>query len=217
MTRKGLETVFKRLLSQHGPQCWWPGESAFEVMVGAILTQNTAWINVERAIANLKRAKLLAAYEIVQCPHPRLAKLLRPSGYFNVKAERLRHFCAWYVSAGGYECLKYWSTSRLREALLTVRGIGAETADDIVLYGFHRPVFVIDAYTRRLFSRLGYVDGNESYEALRLAFERPLGKDVRLYNEYHALIVRHTKEVCQPKPRCDVCGLKDVCKAAQLT
>lgn len=203
--------VYEKLFSAYGPRRWWPGDSAFEIMVGAVLTQNTAWINVEKAIANLKRARMLSAKAIIETHPRRVAMLIRPSGYFNVKAKRLRALCRWVVAEGGLRRLARMSTEKLRHALLAVHGIGPETADDILLYAFERPVFVIDAYTRRVFARLGAIKGPEPYEALRQAFEVSLGEDVPLYNEYHALIVRHGKETCRKKPLCHSCCLATVC------
>ncbi|HEY5720277.1 MAG TPA: endonuclease, partial [Gammaproteobacteria bacterium] len=184
MPSRRLRAVYRRLLERYGPQHWWPAESPFEVMVGAVLTQNTAWSNVERAIANLRAADALSAERILALGPAELAARLRPSGYFNVKAARLRHFCSWYLEQGGRARLARWGTGRLRDALLGVHGIGAETADDILLYAFARPVFVIDAYTRRLCARLGLARGDEPYEVLRAAFEQALGPDVPLFNEY---------------------------------
>jgi len=203
--------VYRRLSAAHGPQRWWPGDSAFEIMVGAVLTQNTAWTQVEKAIGNLKAANALSAEAIVSAPHRRLAGWLRPSGYFNIKARRLRAFCEWLLGNGGVRRLGRLPTDRLRDSLLRVHGIGPETADDILLYAFGRPVFVIDAYTRRIFSRLGLIAGDEKYETLRLAFESRLERDARLYNEYHALIVRHAKEYCRPHPHCTQCVISDFC------
>jgi endonuclease-3 related protein len=203
--------VYEKLFSAYGPRRWWPGDSAFEIMVGAVLTQNTAWINVEKAIANLKRARMLSATAIVETHPRRVASLIRSSGYFNVKAKRLRALCRWIVAEGGLSRLARMSTEELRRALLAVHGIGPETADDILLYAFERPVFVIDAYTRRVFARLGAIKGPEPYEALRQAFEVSLGEDVPLYNEYHALIVLHGKEACRRKPLCHSCCLATVC------
>ena len=214
MNRRQLQALYRQLLSQHGPQHWWPADTPFEVMVGAILTQNTAWTNVERAIANLKRENLLTAELISRSPTAQLADLLRPSGYFNIKAQRLKQFCGWYGEMGGYERLKFHSTQGLRHRLLAVKGIGPETADDILLYAFDRAVFVIDAYTRRLFSRLGWIKGDEPYETLRLGFERALGRNVKQYNEYHALIVRHAKDICRPRPQCPGCALNAWCGCA---
>jgi endonuclease-3 related protein len=212
--RRQLTTVYNTLYRCYGPQHWWPGDSPFEIMVGAVLTQNTAWSNVEKAIANLVAHDRLDAGRIVGARKEQLARLLKPSGYFNIKAQRLRNFCRWYLAAGGYQALAEMPTGELRRALLTVNGIGPETADDILLYAFGRPVFVIDAYTRRLLARYGLARGDEAYESLRLGFERALGADVDLYQQYHALIVTHAKEVCRKAPACLRCGLAVACPTA---
>ena len=207
-----IGSVYASLLRHWGPQHWWPGDTRFEIMVGAVLTQNTAWSNVERAIANLRAHRALSARAILATPMPRLAEWLRPSGYFNVKAQRLRAMCAWYREHA--RRAPRMPTDALRHALLAVHGIGPETADDILLYAFERPVFVIDAYTRRLFRRLGLIQGDEGYESLRALFERRLARRanrVAVFNEYHALIVRHAKEICRTKPRCDACCLRRRC------
>ncbi len=213
-TRRGVPNIrntFDRLFAAYGARHWWPGGSAFEIMVGAVLTQNTAWTNVEKAISNLKRAQLLSPRAIIDTHPRRLASLIRPSGYFNVKAKRLRALCRWLLTQGGVKKVARMDTAPMRVALLAVHGIGPETADDILLYAFERPVFVIDAYTRRIFARLGMIRGTEGYETLRRIFEGALGADVALYNEYHALIVRHGKDSCRQKPRCASCCLADVC------
>lgn len=214
--RVDLRAVYRTLIKTHGPQEWWPGDGAFEIMVGAVLTQNTAWINVERAIDNLKRAGALSPELIVRAHPRRLASWLRPSGYFNVKAARLKSLCRWLLAQGGVRALGRRPTASLRQALLEVHGIGPETADDILLYAFGRPVFVIDAYTRRLFARLGAIAGNEDYETLRARFETSLPPSVSLYNEFHALIVAHAKDVCRPRPRCETCCLRGLCPAMGL-
>jgi len=206
-----IKQVYQRLHKHHGAQDWWPGDTPFEIMVGAILTQNTAWSNVEKAITNLKASDCLDAAAIVALQHDELAQMLRPSGYFNIKSKRLQAFCEWLLAQGGEQSVAEYETEAMRQALLQVYGVGPETADDIVLYAFHRPVFVIDAYTRRIFSRLGIISGDESYEALRGLFEATLKGKAALYNEYHALIVIHGKEVCRVKPQCHVCALKDKC------
>ncbi len=211
-----LRAVYARLLARHGPQHWWPGDSPFEIMVGAVLTQNTAWINVERAIANLIVNDALDPATLLAVDVDRLAEWLRPSGYFNVKARRLRNFCRWYRDGGEYAVLMQQDTATLRQALLTINGVGPETADDILLYAFERPVFVIDAYTRRLFTRLGLIEGGEGYETLRHACERALGPDVALFNEYHALIVVHAKYHCRVRPQCRDCCLRRLCPGKQL-
>ena len=213
MKRPTLQAVYHLLYDTYGPQHWWPGETPFEVMVGAILTQNTAWTNVEKAIANLLAHERLDAGKIVAARKGHLANWLRPSGYFNVKAERLKNFCRWYLQLGGFRTLSRMDTTPLREALLSVKGVGPETADDMLLYAFERPVFVIDAYTRRLFGRLGLFNGNEDYDTMRFAIESVLGPETALYNEYHALIVHHAKEICRVRPRCGDCVLRDRCSA----
>jgi endonuclease-3 related protein len=185
-------------------------------MVGAILTQNTSWTNVEKAIASLDGQACLEAEAILSCEDMRLAEMLRPSGYFNIKAKRLKSFCRWYLEAGGYEELKTWETASLRKALLAVHGVGPETADDMLLYAFNRPVFVVDAYTQRLFVRLGLIEEGLGYESARSLFEDSLTPDVPMFNEYHALIVHHGKEFCRPRPLCMNCCLKADCQHGNL-
>lgn len=211
-----LITVYNHLFNHYGPQHWWPGETPFEVMVGAVLTQNTAWSNVEKAISNLKAAAALSPEAIVAAGHETLAGWLRPSGYFNIKATRLKNYCRWYLEQGGFEALNRLDDHALRHAVLSVNGVGPETADDILLYAFERPVFVIDAYTRRIFSRLGLLEHDLGYETMRHHFETGLQKEmdrVALFNEYHALIVIHAKEHCRVKPQCRGCPLRHGCKA----
>lgn len=212
--RTGIPGVYRTLFAANGKQHWWPGESAFEVMVGAVLTQNTAWTHVERAITNLKRAKALSSEVIVKAPPQRLAAWLRPAGYFNIKAQRLKAMCRWLIEQGGIRQIARRPTDELRHALLAVHGIGPETADDILLYAFNRPVFVIDAYTRRIFVRLGLIEGTEDYETLRRSFESALDPSVPLYNEFHALIVVHGKDVCRKRPLCRSCCLRENCPSS---
>lgn len=207
-------SVYRQLLAHYGPQGWWPGDSPFEVMVGAILTQNTAWTNVEKAIANIKAAAALDPDTLATQAHDTVAQWLRPSGYFNIKSRRLQAFCHWLLEQGGEAALAGHATDQLREDLLGVHGIGPETADDILLYAFDRPVFVVDAYTRRLFARLGLIAGDEPYEQIRAGFERALDGDAGLYNEYHALIVIHAKDTCRKQARCDGCPLAKRCPSA---
>jgi len=208
LDRKILNTVYERLFTTYGPQYWWPANSAFEVLVGAILTQNTAWSNVEKAIANLVSAGSLNADIINTLPDDKLAEFIRPSGYFNIKAKRLKNFCRWFDYQGGFESLEQLDTQTLRILLLEINGIGPETADEILLYAFNRPVFVIDTYTRRLFSKLNVINGDEKYETLREWFEKTLTPNVPLYNEYHALIVRHAKEKCLKNNSCRHCKVE---------
>ncbi|OGI50097.1 MAG: endonuclease [Candidatus Muproteobacteria bacterium RIFCSPHIGHO2_12_FULL_60_33] len=209
--RHRIREVYEWLFAANGHQRWWPGDSTFEIMVGAVLTQNTAWTNVERAISNLIQAKALSPEVIVRAHPRRLAAWLRPSGYFNIKAKRLKALCRWVMEQGGVKKLARLSTDQLRHALLDVHGIGPETADDILLYAFNRPVFVIDAYTRRIFARLGLIAGDEHYEALRGLFESELEFSAPLFNEYHALIVAHGKDVCKKRPLCGNCSLAEAC------
>ena len=209
--KKDFARVYDLLLRQHGSQDWWPAEDAFEVMVGAILTQNTAWTNVERALVNLRQIGALSLEGLLKLEESRLAGHIRPSGYYNQKAKRIKLFCEWYASCGAHAGLAQKDTASLRRELLGVYGIGPETADDILLYAFERPVFVIDAYTRRIFSRLGMIAGGERYDELRLMFQNNLAADVPLYNSYHALIVSHGKDICKKNPACGNCGLVKMC------
>lgn len=204
--------VFERLFAAYGPQHWWPADTSFEVMIGAVLTQNTAWTNVERALRQLSVNVPLTAEALLAMPESDLAHLIRPAGYFNLKARRLRAFCAAFRAAGGESGLSRLETTALRALLLDIHGIGPETADDMLLYAFRRPVFVVDTYTRRLFGRIGLLDGREPYETIRSAFEQALGADQVLFNEYHALIVRHAKAACRARnPLCIQCCLTGVC------
>ena len=205
--KKTLLQLYDRLYEAYGPQHWWPADTPFEVMVGAVLTQNTAWTNVEKAIVNLQLAGKLELSGMHQMTESRLARLIRPAGFFNVKAKRLKALCRWLTEQGGIAQLTDYPTLMLRDSLLAVHGIGPETADDILLYALGRPVFVIDAYTRRLLKSLGLARGDEDYDDLRLAFEAALGPDPALYNEYHALIVRHAKEKCVHPGDCRHCSV----------
>jgi endonuclease III related protein len=200
-----LEEIYQRLYQAYGRQNWWPAESPFEVMVGAILTQNTSWTNVEKAIQNLKQAQSLKTRAIIEMPDETLADLIKPSGYFNIKTQRLKNYTNWFVAEGKFNGLNKLDDKELRNCLLKVNGIGPETADDILLYAFERPVFVIDTYTRRLLKTYGLITGDEPYEILRQFFESSLTPDVVLFKEYHALIVRHAKEKCLKIPDCRHC------------
>lgn len=216
--RAKLLRVYRALLDRFGPQGWWPARSAFEVMVGAILTQNTSWANVERAISNLRRARALSPRTIARMRLDRLARLVRPSGYYNQKAARLRGFVRWMLARHGSVAeMERARPGRLRAELLSLKGIGPETADSILLYALGKPSFVIDAYTRRVLARLGLASGEEPYEELRDLFERNLHKSQELYNEYHALLVALGKNLCRPRnPRCGECPLaRNVCNSGQ--
>ena len=213
-----IPAIYEAFFKHYGEQQWWPADSPFEVMVGAILTQNTVWHNVEKAIDNLKRSQMLTPESIIKGDISKLAKQLKPSGYFNIKAKRLRNYCLWYLEQGRLEKLAQLNTALLRKGLLSVNGVGPETADDILLYAFERPVFVIDAYTRRIFSRLGMISGDEGYEPLRAWFENHWATSVsevecsEIYGNYHALIVIHAKEHCRKKPDCEMCPVVKNCQ-----
>lgn len=204
--------IYQSLLKLYGKQVrWWPADSIFEVMIGAILGQNTAWTNVEKAIDNLKAHIALTPDAILTTPAEQLGIWIRPSGYFNQKTKRLLLFCKWLSQTGGIDALTTQTTQALRGELLALNGIGPETADGMLLYGLDRPVFIIDAYTRRIFSRLGLINGDEPYEILRDWFETHLENQARLFQQYHALIVQHGKHSCTKKPRCEPCSLKSTC------
>ena len=212
-TGETLLEIYHRLLSCYGPQHWWPADDAFEVIVGAILTQSAAWTNVEKAISNLKAAGALTAAALFGTPPDRLAALIRPCGYYNAKAKKLKAFVQRLESGygGDLERLFTLDTIELRQELLTVHGIGDETADSIILYAARKPVFVIDAYTRRILRRLALAPSGDSYGAFQALFTENLPRDEGLYGEYHALLVRHGKEVCRKAPRCPVCCLRELC------
>ena len=207
-----LETIYKRLSATFGPQHWWPGDTPFEVAVGAILTQNTNWSNVEKALLNLKREKALSAKILHRMPAPRLAGLIRPAGYFNIKAKRLKNFIVLLYEnyQGSMKRMAKENLSVIREKLLSVNGIGPETADSIILYALEKPVFVIDAYTKRILSRHTILHHDASYEIYQKLFHEKLRKDVSLFNEYHALMVRLAKDFCRPNPRCSGCPLERI-------
>ena len=207
-----VKTVFDRLLGVYGPQYWWPGDTPFEVIVGAVLTQNTNWTNVEKAIANLKREGLLAPDQLNGVEEAGLAELIRPSGYFNIKASRLKSFISFLFENfhGDLDRMFALDLKLLRHKLLEVKGIGPETADSILLYAGAYPVFVVDAYTKRIFSRIGLIEEGYSYHQVQEFFMNNLERDRQLFNEYHALIVRHAKEYCRTKPLCKGCPLVDL-------
>jgi len=214
-----LRAIYRRLQARYGPQHWWPAREPFEVIVGAILTQNTAWTNVARAIANLRAAGRLTPTALRQLTEPELAALIRPCGYYNVKARRLQAFVKWFGERYRNSLDKMFAreTADLRHELLAVHGIGEETADSILLYAGEKPVFVIDAYTRRIFTRLGLTPQIDSYAAWQGLFTDNLPTDAPLYNEYHALLVRLGKEACRARPRCRDCCLNPMSRAEKET
>ncbi|HPI22958.1 MAG TPA: hypothetical protein PLE73_07165, partial [Spirochaetota bacterium] len=209
-----LNRVFRALLRAYGPQHWWPGDTPFEIAIGAILTQNVAWTNVETAIAQLKEKRLLAPRALDAIPAPRIAPLIRSTGYYNQKAIKLKNFLAWFAGYRySFARLHGVDTERLRRELLAVSGIGPETADSILLYALGRKLFVVDAYTVRLLGRLGIIGGGESYHDVQGLFHRRFRGGVGEYNEFHALIVNHGKYVCRTRPRCAECCLSRRCLA----
>jgi endonuclease-3 related protein len=213
-TGERLLGIFDLLSRRYGPRHWWPAETPFEVCVGAILTQNTNWGNVEKAIANLKREGLLTPAALHAVPVAHLAALIRPSGCFNIKGKRLKAFVDWlYAGYGGdLEGMFAGDWRALRKDLLRVAGIGPETADSILLYAGGKPTFVVDAYTRRLFAGLGLIRAEAAYEEVRRLFMENLPAEAPLFNEYHALIVEHCKEHCRKRPRCGGCDLHPLCR-----
>ncbi len=205
--------VFDRLLASYGPQGWWPAETRLEVLVGAVLTQATAWRNVELALANLRRAGALDLATLLAIEEPDLAALVRPAGFFRVKARRLRALFDHVAQEhdGDLEAFLGQEPPRLRRALLAIPGIGPETADSIVLYAAGHPVFVIDVYTRRVWTRIGARPVGEGYAEWQSWFHERLPTRAALFNEFHALLVRHAKDVCRPRPRCAACCLREGC------
>ncbi len=208
-TRELLLEIYHRLLDFFGPQHWWPGETPFEVAVGAILTQNTSWTNVAKAIANLKAAGCLDPIKLHEMDTEALETLIRPAGYFRVKAKRLQSFLRWLCDRYGGDLtnLESIDTARLREELLSISGIGPETADSILLYALNRPVFVVDTYTARVMARHGLIGPDLDYQQLQDLFLSNLEPDVALFNEFHALLVMTGKNYCKPRPKCHFCPL----------
>jgi endonuclease-3 related protein len=202
-----------RLAAHFGPLHWWPADTPFEVVIGAFLTQNTAWRNVELAIVALKQAIPLTPQALCNLQRPRLEELIRPAGFFRQKAERLQRFSCHLLEhhGGDLEAMLAGSLDRVRRGLLDFKGIGPETADAILLYAAHRPSFVVDAYTRRLLRRYGLLKGSESYEQIRALFMDHLPHRVDLFNEYHALIVEQCKTYCRKRPLCASCPLQPHC------
>lgn len=211
-----IKDIYNKLYKHYGSQYWWPGDSPFEITIGAILTQNTSWSNVEKAIINLK--PFLEIEILYNMEEEKLGELIKPSGFYNIKAKRIKNFLRWFEEKDfSFEKIEDLGVKELREQLLCINGIGRETADSIILYALEKPIFVIDAYTRRMFKRLGLqVPGD--YDEVRDMFENNLENDIKVFNEYHALIVRHSKEYCRKKPLCEKCFLRDECfncKASQ--
>ncbi len=204
-----LMDAYSRMFDYFGPRHWWPGDSPLEVIIGAILTQNTAWANVEKAIKNIKSARALSIEKLYEIPDETLSEWIRPSGYFNIKTKRLKAMIRFIRDTyhGNLGEMAKTPLPILREQLLGVYGVGNETADSILLYALEKPIFVVDAYTHRIFSRHQVIDAKATYEEIQRLFMKNLPEDSQLYNEYHALIVETGKTFCRRKPRCDQCPL----------
>jgi len=205
-----LLEAYRLMLAHFGHRSWWPGDTPFEIMVGAILTQNTNWGNVEKAIANLKRDGLLSARKMYALHPMKLAQLIRPAGYFRVKTKRLRSFLKYFVERydGSTKKMITDDLMRLRSELLEVSGIGPETADSILLYALHKPTFVVDAYTKRILMRHNLCSEDATYYEIQDLFMDNLKHDVPMFNDYHAQLVQVGKTYCKPNnPRCDQCPL----------
>jgi endonuclease-3 related protein len=213
--RQKLQDIYTRLLSCYGPQQWWPGDGPFEVIVGAILTQSAAWKNAEKGITNLKKAGFLSPQALRDLPSSNLAELIHPCGYYNAKAAKLKAFVKWFGECFADDLEKMFggATGRLREDLLKVHGIGEETADSILLYAGNKPIFVVDAYTRRIIDRIGIKPKGNEYAEYQDLFMSNLPRDSRMFNEYHALLVALGKNICRKKdPRCGGCCLNEICQ-----
>lgn len=219
---KELYAIYARLRNYFGFLDWWPGESPFEIMIGAILTQNTNWQNVEKAIHNLKSKAALSPHRLLKLPSDpadpsSLEQLIRPSGYYNQKTKRLRGFMVWYLERfeGDIDRMKSQSTVSLRDELLGLNGIGPETADSILLYACDKEIFVIDAYTRRVMHRLGYTAEKEAYVNLQCLFMEHLKSELIFFQDFHAQFVYLGKTFCKPKPICASCPLREICDCCE--
>jgi len=221
--KQQLSKIYRLLLNHFNHRNWWPGDSPFEVMVGAILTQNTSWKNVEKAMANLKEAGVLSPEKILELSPSleskiNLPSLIRSSGYFNQKAKKLQTLSRWFLDRADGKVGKLIDTEThiLREELLNLNGVGPETADSILLYAFERPVFVIDAYTKRIMFRIGITEEKSSYHDLQLLFESNLPRDIQLYNDFHAQFVALGHNYCRPKPICQNCPIQLHCNQTRV-
>ncbi|WP_292520757.1 endonuclease III domain-containing protein [Methanoculleus sp.] len=207
-----LLDIYGALSAAFGHQHWWPAETAFETMIGAILAQNVSWTNAAQAVRNLEGAGMLDPHLLAAADAADIARLIIPSRYYNQKAERIREFSRVYVTEFGADpaVMAAVETGALRERLLALRGLGKETVDSILLYACKKPVFVVDAYTRRIFSRYGLLPEEASYDRTQLLFSENLAPDVELFNDYHAQIVRLGNNVCKKSPLCDRCPIREV-------
>lgn len=211
--------IYSRLINHFGYRNWWPGKTPFEIAVGAVLTQNTSWNNVERAITNLKAIGALDPGVLLNLSDSELKRTIRPAGFYNQKATRLKSLTSWWMA--NYDSLSLdrseHNINQLRSELLAISGIGPETADSIILYAFGLPTFVVDAYTRRILERLGIIPVKSTYNQIKQLFEISINRDEKLYNDYHAQIVMLGKTFCRTKPQCPDCPLLNICKFGQST
>jgi endonuclease-3 related protein len=215
MSTKLME-MYERMLTKFGPQHWWPGDSPLEIMVGAVLVQNTSWRNVEHAINNLREAGVMEPRALYNVPPTELAELIRPAGYYQLKTKRLRNLLRFIVEqyGGSLDAMFNTGVASLREQLLEINGIGPETADAILLYGGGLPTFVVDTYAHRILARHGWLDYDATYDDIKDYFESTLPNDAALYNEYHALLVRVGKDYCKRSaPNCEACPLAEMLPA----
>ena len=210
---RALLNIYHQLMARYGRQYWWPAQEPFEIIVGAILTQSAAWGNVEKAIANLKSAKALSPAALCRLTLSEVAGLIRPCGYYNAKALKLKSLAHWLGEYYDDDLSKLFANNidHLRQQLLSVHGIGQETADSIILYADNKPIFVIDAYTRRIINRIGLAPDSNSYTAYQNLFMHNLPAGAQLFNEYHALLVCLGKSVCRNHPLCHQCCLNNIC------
>lgn len=218
LTQSGLMSLYEAMAERFGPSGWWPAKSPFEVMAGAILTQNTAWVGAARALQNLEALGLLSMEALFSLSEEKLAPVIRPSGAFNQKAHRLKALVSYIMErfGGSLEEMRHLETTRLRKELLAIPGIGPETADTILLYALEKPVFVIDAYTRRILANHGLIDPKIGYEELRGLFESQLEPNVPLFKEFHAYFVLTGKNFCRKQPLCPSCPLERFLEAAYV-
>lgn len=214
-----LLQIYHRLHQEYGPQGWWPGDGPLDVVIGAILTQSAAWTNVEMALRNLREADCWSLEAIHACPEAELGAIIRPCGYFNSKARKLKAFAdhVFRHYQGDLSRMLAQDVRPLREELLSLHGIGPETADDILVYAAGKTSFVIDVYTRRILQRMGLAPGikDGDYHAFQALFHATLPQDVGLFNEYHALLDEHVKRACTKVPRCSGCCLRNICQTGQ--
>ena len=207
-----LNQIYKIFFKAYGEQYWWPGDTPFEIAIGAILTQNVSWKNVETAIRNLKTEKLLSPKALYSAPDKKIAPLIRPTGYYNQKTKKINNFLKWFRNYNfSFKRLERVDLPALRDELLSINGIGPETADSILLYALSKNIFVVDAYTRRIFSRLGKFSEKSTYHEIQNFFHGHFKGDTGDYNEYHALIVKHGKDICRTKPLCGECCIRGLC------